>query len=323
MPLLSQDDVLSYLACPACRSRVERGRQRYACSSSDCRFAAPEGFPFAGQQPVLVDFDSSILSEEEVVSSGGRSVIERETSRPVARAVLKALMPSNRIAASNAMRLKQLARTDAKQPILLIVGGGSTGAGTECLYEDQQLGIISFDIYASPLTQFVGDAHRIPLRDESVDAVWIQAVLEHVLDPWSVVSEIHRVLKPQGVVYAETPFMQQVHEGAYDFTRFTASGHRWMFRKFDEIDSGAALGPATQFLWSVDHLVRSLFRSVKAGAIAKLLLFWVKYLDRLAEPSFSLDGASAVYFLGRKGDRELGPKDMVDYYKGAHRRTGH
>jgi ubiquinone/menaquinone biosynthesis C-methylase UbiE len=32
--------------------------------------------------------------------------------------------------------------------------------------------------------------------------VWIQAVLEHVLDPPIVVAEIYRVLRPGGLVYA-------------------------------------------------------------------------------------------------------------------------
>ena len=62
-------------------------------------------------------------------------------------------------------------------------------------------------------TQFVADAHRVPLATESVDALVIQAVLEHVLDPWRVAAEIHRVLRPGGLVYADTPFLQQVHEG--------------------------------------------------------------------------------------------------------------
>ena len=41
-----------------------------------------------------------------------------------------------------------------------------------------------------------------------------------------------------GVVYAETPFLQAVHEGPWDFTRFTESGHRWLFRAFERLDSG-------------------------------------------------------------------------------------
>ena len=61
---------------------------------------------------------------------------------------------------------------------------------------------------------------------KEIDLVIIQAVLEHVMYPNKVVSEIYRVLKNDGLIYSETPFMQQVHEGPYDFSRFTESGHR-------------------------------------------------------------------------------------------------
>ncbi len=81
------------------------------------------------------------------------------------------------------------------------------------------------------------------MTDESFDGVICQAVLEHVLDPYRCVEEIHRVLRPNGLVYAETPFMQQVHGGTHDFTRFTHLGHRRLFRKFAEVDSGVVCGP--------------------------------------------------------------------------------
>jgi hypothetical protein len=111
-----------------------------------------------------------------------------------------------------------------------------------------------------------------------------------------------------------------VHEGAYDFTRFTESGHRWLFRRFELIDSGVVLGAATQLLWSIEHVVRGTFRSVTAGIAAKLLLFWLRYLDRIIPRAFASDAASAVYFLGRRSSSAIGPKDMLDYYKGAHDR---
>ncbi|MEZ5361501.1 MAG: class I SAM-dependent methyltransferase [Bryobacterales bacterium] len=63
------------------------------------------------------------------------------------------------------------------------------------------------------------DAQRIPFADATFDAVVAQAMLEHVADPVRAVGEIWRVLKP-GLVYSETPFLQQVHAGPYDFTRY-------------------------------------------------------------------------------------------------------
>jgi SAM-dependent methyltransferase len=165
----------------------------------------------------------------------------------------------------------------------------------------------------------VADAHEIPLASASVDAVVVQAVLEHVIDADRVVAEIHRVLRPDGLVYAETPFMQHVHAGAYDFRRFTSSGHRWLFRGFEEIAAGPVAGPGTQLLWSIDHLVRGLTRSQLGGRLARAAFFWLRALDRAVPEPFALDAASACFFLGRRAEDELRPRQLIEYYRGAQR----
>jgi SAM-dependent methyltransferase len=223
--------------------------------------------------------------------------------------------PLNKVALRNAEQLLSL--LPAASPLVLVVGGGTMGNGIDLVYDDRRTRVIGFDIYASPLIQFIADAHRIPLTSGSVDAVIVQAVLEHVLDPAQVVSEIHRVLRDGGLVYAETPFMQQVHAGPYDFVRFTSSGHRYLFRAFEEISAGVVAGPGTQLLWTVDHLARGITRSLAVGRLLRGLFGWMRYLDRLVAPPFALDSASALYFLGRRANHELSPCDIVDYYRGA------
>jgi hypothetical protein len=146
-------------------------------------------------------------------------------------------------------------------------------------------------------------------------------VLEHVLDPATVVAEIHRVLRDGGLVYAETPFLQQVHAGAHDFTRFTASGHRYLFRRFEEITAGTVAGPGTGMLWSVDHLTRGLSRSALAGRAVRGLAFWLRGLDSLVPPRFAADSASAHYFLGRRSEKEMTAREIVAYYRGAQTRN--
>ena len=315
MNLMTLEQLASDLACPRCGAAVVAGPDVYRCTDSVCG----QSYRVIGGKPILVDFDQSILVEQEVAAGAARSSIRRGEDG-LRRRVIRRLLPSNRAAPSNAARLIELTLALSDRPKLLIVGGGSTGEGTEQLYQNPRLQIISLDIYASDLIQFVADAHQTPLADASVDAVWIQAVLEHVLDPWRVVAEIHRVLRTGGIVYAETPFLQPVHEGAYDFTRFTQSGHRWLFRQFEEVDSGVVLGPGDQLLSSIEHAVRGAFRSVTAGVAAKLMLFWLRYVDRLIPRAYASDAASAVYFLGRKSGSSVSPKDMVAYYKGAHAR---
>jgi SAM-dependent methyltransferase len=206
--------------------------------------------------------------------------------------------------------------TPGRNPRILVIGGGTVGDGLEGLYDDPTVDLISFDVYASPATQFVGDGHSIPLADSSMDGVIVQAVLEHVLEPTVVAGEIHRVLRVGGIVYADTPFLQQVHEGAYDFTRFTDSGHRFLFRRFERIDSGTVAGAGTALRWSVDYFVRALTRSVPLGRIVSLCFFWLSWLDRFLDPRHSVDAASSVFFLGRKTEAPITGADIVDYYQG-------
>jgi SAM-dependent methyltransferase len=278
-----------------------------------------------GRWPALVDFEQSILQRQDIDSSLATASVpltgHRRWSIERVPTVLRSIWkPSNLVGARNVALLLSL--IPHSSPLVLVIGGGTTGNGAEALYADPRLRIVAFDVYASPLIQFIADAHHIPLASESVDAVVIQAVLEHVLDPDQVVAEIHRVLKQRGFVYAETPFLQQVHAGPYDFSRYTSSGHRYLFRRFEEIAAGPLAGPGTQLLWSVDHLVRALARSELAGKLARGVFFWLRYLDRVASPTFAMDNASAYYFLGRRADRELSPQEIVAYYRGGQRPTG-
>ena len=217
------------------------------------------------------------------------------------------LHPANKQAPRLAARMVDLLLADAdtigRSPRILVIGGGTVGDGLEALYADERVDLIAFDVYASTNVQLVADGHRIPLADGCVDGVIIQAVLEHVLEPAVVVGEIHRVLRDGGVVYADTPFMQQVHEGPYDFTRFTESGHRYLFRDFEQVESGQVAGAGTSLRWSINYFVRALTRSVTLGRIAGLAFFWLSHVDRFLDPRHSLDGANSVYFLGRKAGR--------------------
>jgi SAM-dependent methyltransferase len=269
-------------------------------------------------QPALVNFDASVLDRAVLNSAGGASDVKRSRSS-VRSAVRRVLFGTNHVAEHNAKRFLKILKRGSGAPVIVIVGGASPGAGADAIYADPAVCAISFDIYASPNTHFIADAHSIPLADGRVDGVWIQAVLEHVLTPATVVAEIRRVLRPGGVVYAETPFMQQVHEAAWDFTRFSESGHRWLFRDFALVDSGVVHGPGTALVWSIRAAVTALTRSRAVGTIAGVVCFWLRHLDRIVGAREAVDGASGVYFLGTRADQPIGPKEVIAHYKGAGR----
>lgn len=209
-------------------------------------------------------------------------------------------------------------------PRVLIVGGRILGEGSEELVSPG-LQTVETDIALGPRTQIVCDAHSLPFADASFDGVVAQAVLEHVVDPARCVDEIHRVLRADGLVYAETPFMQQVHAGAYDYTRFTHLGHRRLFRSFAEVDSGAACGPGMALAWSFTNFLQSFantrFQRRLARMAGHLTTFPLKYIDPfLIDRPGSLDAASAVYFLGRKTDSVLADSELPNHYRGADQR---
>jgi SAM-dependent methyltransferase len=295
----------------------ETAERKWACANTECAYASA-GFPAAaGDIPVLVDFEQSVVSRHSDISGPISGSMPGRRLARAKHATLRTLFNSRGPTPENVQRFLTKVRELADRPTVLVIGGATVGYGAQGLYADRSLNLIGMDIYRSEITDLIADGHQLPFADRSIHGVWIQAVLEHVLDPHLVASQIHRVLHARGIVYAETPFMQQVHFGRYDFTRFTLSGHRWLFRGFEEISSGITQGPAATMLWSIRYFFGALFGTYKAGTLVALPFFWLRFFDRLARPAYATDGANGVFFLGRKSDRAIGPKEILSQYRGA------
>lgn len=74
-----------------------------------------------------------------------------------------------------------------------------------------------------------GDLREIPLDDNSVDVIICIQVLEHLPEPWKVIKEFYRVLKPGGYIYASCPQGEPQHQIPYDFYRYTIFGLQSIF----------------------------------------------------------------------------------------------
>lgn len=68
------------------------------------------------------------------------------------------------------------------------------------------------------------DGRRLPFGDRSFDGVLCSQVLEHVFTPAEFLQEIHRVLRPGGVLLLATPFAWDEHEQPHDFARYSSFG---------------------------------------------------------------------------------------------------
>jgi len=211
---------------------------------------------------------------------------------------------------------------------ILVIGGGWRSEGVEGIARLDGIELIETDVYPGPNVDLLADGLRLPIGDGAVDGVISQWVIEHVADPWRLVAETARVLKPSGLVYSEAPFIQQVHEGRYDFFRFTPIGHRMIYRDFEEIGMKVIQGPGMALSWSSEYFARSLrSRSDRTGTwlarIARILALPALLLDRfLVSRPGAWDAASGTSFLGRKAERTASPREVVAGYRGINRDPG-
>jgi len=85
------------------------------------------------------------------------------------------------------------------------------------------------------LPDIVLDAHYLPLSSNSFDSVLCCEVLEHVQKPALCISEVLRVLKPQGVFIFSVPFLFPIHADPFDYSRFTYEGVQNIGSRFSEL----------------------------------------------------------------------------------------
>jgi SAM-dependent methyltransferase len=100
--------------------------------------------------------------------------------------------------------------------LLLDVGGGNRQV------DDPRYINLDYAEYVEP--DLIGDATKLPLRDESVDAVYSTGVFEHINDPAKAGAEVARVLKPGGKALIGWAFMQPIHSEGQHFYNATPWG---------------------------------------------------------------------------------------------------
>jgi SAM-dependent methyltransferase len=317
--------VLPILRCPVTGS---------ALVSVDGFLASQEGerrYPVVDGVPILLAPERSLFDAEYVLAAAterrGPGHGPRSPARWLKRIVAVGPSRTRNVAARDnyaflAEALRARGREEGRGTRILVVGGAVAGAGAEAILDQPDLEIVETDVALGPRTRLVCDAHDLPFADGVFDAVAIQAVLESLPDPQRVAAQVHRVLRDDGLVYSEAPFIQQVHEGAFDFNRFTHVGHRRLWRYFDELRSGAQCGPGMALQWSFEYFVRSLvgrrriLRAI-AGRVATLMTFWLKYLDDfLVTRPGGIDGASGTFFLGRRRTTAVPDREIVHAFRG-------
>lgn len=89
----------------------------------------------------------------------------------------------------------------------------------------------TLDITLDGGADYAGTAESTGLPDASFDLVLCTQVIEHCMNPWAAVREIHRILRPGGHLVVSAPHVWFFHPHPTDHWRFTQEGMAHLCRE--------------------------------------------------------------------------------------------
>ena len=147
--------------------------------------------------------------------------------------------------------------------------------------------VVNLEVVGYPSTDVLGVGEHLPFADGSFDAALSLNVLEHVRDPFRCASEIARVVRAGGKLYAAAPFLQPYHGYPHHYYNMTASGLENLFSGAFRVDQLTAPDSALP-IWSLSWFLNSYVAGLPADVaerftkltVADLMQPADRYLDR-------------------------------------------
>jgi len=137
--------------------------------------------------------------------------------------------------------------------------------------------VVNLEVVAYPSTDVLSVGEHLPFADASFDAALSLNVLEHVRDPFRCATELTRVVRPGGKLYASTPFLQPYHGYPHHYYNMTASGLENLFSGAFEIEQ---LGVPDEALpiWALSWFLNSYVAGLPVQAAEKFRKLTVEEL---------------------------------------------
>ena len=273
----------SILCCPDCKSLLKKSSTtEYSCSACSKSFQVRGG---------VLDFISASNSE---ISQTSVNRIDN-----LLKKLYKLLKTSSTYKTKKSReRIPSLVSKISKDEFMINVGSGNTNYSPR---------LVNIDIEKTENVDILGDGRKLPLMNSSISLIVSQAVLEHTPHTSINIQEFERVLKPNGHLYLEVPFMQTYHAHPHDYFRFTHSGLKNILENFDIVEEGIAVGPGSALALNLRIFLSTLFsfgnRRLFVGMtlVFGWLTFPLKFFDFFMESnSLSYHSASGIYVLARK-----------------------
>lgn len=299
------------LACPTCRGPLTFG-EGLSCLQCGAVFEERNGIPILldeeSRREILNFYQGRPERDEGNNGRRSRSLNERLMAwltHPPSRKIGDVTVP-------NLRKLWRLLETAGSEPRVLMVGKLKPRINGQWIEEFPEIraleaATLRLDIQAGPGVDVVGDGHKLPFLDSSLDAAIALTTLKHLRNPFTFVSELYRVLKPGGLVYAQCVLFDPYHRCPGDYVHFTTSGIVQLFSQFKPVETGVNTGPCYTMFKLLPYSLACLL-SFNSRILYNLVLYgsaWalspIRYLDHfLLKNPWKDYVAFSNYFIGRK-----------------------
>jgi SAM-dependent methyltransferase len=280
------------LVCPRTRMQLREQGNSLVSDEGTAYTLTPNGVPV-----LLLDAAEALkYSRESAVMTREYSAEAVKKKSSVPQRVMAFLFRDYRTKASRDAFDKAIASA-SDDALCLSIGGGPDRPHPK---------LVNLNIGPFPNVDIVADAHELPYADKSVDAIYCEAVLEHLENPVKAVEEMFRILKPGGKIIAITPFLQAFHGYPNHFQNFTVVGHSRLFSRtgFLVIESGPCVGPMVTVM-DLGHVFLCCylpkFLSIPCRVVWKLMgAILVPMGSFLADTKYGYVMPSTTYVLAEK-----------------------
>ena len=94
---------------------------------------------------------------------------------------------------------------------------------------------LGVDVRPGPGVDQMADVQDLPFPDRSVGTVLAMNTFEHVPQFWRGLTEVYRVLRPDGVLLMSSPFYFHIHAYPNDYWRFTPEALKLMLADYRQL----------------------------------------------------------------------------------------
>ncbi len=179
------------------------------------------------------------------------------------------------------------------------------GAGNQAM---DLANVIRMDVTLTPYVDVVGDAHALPFKPGTFDAIFSLAVIEHLRQPFLAAQEMFDALRNGGYVYGDCNFVFAYHGYPHHYFNASEQGMEEAFAPFEKLRTGVA--PYQMPSFAINMMLGTYLNKMAPSSdphvqvyrrlLEKVLQQPLMKYDALFTEETALYVAAGVYFFGRK-----------------------